>query len=125
MGAIAKNAAERKYLPAYSMLILTNGSGDEEGRTWAVTRRWMYDVGVRTFPWHLSWNLEDATQEVEGRVLETGEEFPQHLSESNMDEYVSIILRAVHEHVRDVMWIGNVYLFSIKLERFHWIYSHI
>lgn len=71
MGAIAKNAAERKILPAYSMLILTNGSGDEEGRTWAVTRRWMYDVGIRTFPWHLGWNLEDATQEVEGRVLET------------------------------------------------------
>ena len=51
---IAMHAAERCYWPAYSGPILTNGEGDEEGKTWAVMRKWMYDVGANTLPWHLT-----------------------------------------------------------------------
>ena len=36
---IAVRAAERRYRPAYSGPILTNGKGDEEGRTWAEMRK--------------------------------------------------------------------------------------
>lgn len=55
---IAMHAAERRYRPAYSDPILTNGKGDKEGKTWVVMHKWMYDVGIRTFPWHLTWKLQ-------------------------------------------------------------------
>ena len=54
MALIAMHAVERRYQPAYSGPILTNGEGDEDGKTWVAMRKWMYDVGIRTFPWHLT-----------------------------------------------------------------------
>ena len=86
---IAMRAAERRYRPAYSGPILTNGEGDEEGKTWAAMRKWMYDVGIRTFPWHLTWKKQPEKLKVEfWRQLR--KEFPHHWSESNVDNYVSI-----------------------------------
>lgn len=83
------HAAVRRYRPAYSGPILTTGEGDEEEKTWAVMRRWMYDVKIRTFPSHLTWKRQPEKLKVEfWRQLR--EEFPHHWSKSNVDEYVSI-----------------------------------
>lgn len=45
--------------------LLLNGDGDAEGILWREMTRWMYDVGVRSFPWHLTWKQQPQHLKVE------------------------------------------------------------
>lgn len=45
--------------------VLLNGDGDAEGMLWKRMCHWMFDVGVRSFPWQLTWREQPAQVKIE------------------------------------------------------------
>jgi hypothetical protein len=45
--------------------------GDADEKVWMRMKKWICDVGIRTFPWHLPWKT--TTYEGECRIWATNE----------------------------------------------------
>ena len=67
---------------------MLNGDGDADEKVWVRRKKWIYDVGKRTFPWHLPLKQQHLKVKVEFWQQMT-QEFPFAWSEDIVDDYVS------------------------------------
>ena len=65
---------------------MLNGDGDADEKVWMRMKKWIYDVGIRTFPWHLPWKQQSMKAEFGQQMRQ---EFPLAWSEDIVDDYVS------------------------------------